>query len=59
MVRPAKMTLVVGTPLRPPEPGPNGRVPRRAVRELTERLAKEIQVLFDEAQVLAGRPNRH
>jgi 1-acyl-sn-glycerol-3-phosphate acyltransferase len=59
MVRPAKMTLVVGTPIRPPEPGPNGRVPRRAVRELTERLAKEIQVLFDEAQVLAGRPNRH
>ena len=55
----AGTTLVVGTPIRPPAPGPNGRVPRRAVRELTERLKGEIQVLFDEAQVLAGRPNRH
>lgn len=59
MVWPAKMTLVVGRPMQPPAPGPNGRVPRRAVRELTEKLSAEIQVLFDEAQVLAGRPNRH
>jgi len=56
---PAKMVLVVGQPIPPPASGPNGRVPRRAVRELTDRLSSEIQVLFDEAQALSGHPNRH
>jgi 1-acyl-sn-glycerol-3-phosphate acyltransferase len=57
--RPAKMTLVVGDPIQPPEKGESGRVSRRAVRELTAVLGEEIQRLFDEAQVLAGRPNRY
>jgi len=68
-LRPGKIHLVVGTPLYPPEPmwavAPEGeenagapaagkRASRRAVRELTERLRKEIQPLFDQAQVRAG-----
>ena len=56
--RPAKMVLVVGQPIAPPPPGENGRVPRRAVKELSGRLKAELQVLFDEAQALAGHPNR-
>ncbi len=31
---------------------------RKAVRELTAQLGERIQVLFDEAQALAGSPNR-
>jgi len=54
---PAKIVIVVGEPLYPPPPPESGRVPRRAVKELTERLRDEIQVLFDEAQALAGTPN--
>jgi 1-acyl-sn-glycerol-3-phosphate acyltransferase len=57
--RPKRLVIVVGPPLYPPPPPASGRVPRRAVRELTQRLGEEIQVLFDEAQVLAGTPNRH
>jgi hypothetical protein len=38
-------------------PTDGGRVPRSAVGELTKRLHVELQDLFDEAQVLAGRPN--
>jgi 1-acyl-sn-glycerol-3-phosphate acyltransferase len=57
--RPAQMTLVVGDPIQPPSKGDSGRVSRKAVRELTAVLGDEIQRLFDEAQVLAGRPNRY
>ncbi len=56
--RPTRMRLVVGPPLNPPV-SETGRVPRRAVRELSERLKAELQVLFDEAQEAVGRPNRH
>ena len=56
---PAKMVLVVGQPIPPPPPGESGRVPRRAVRELSRQLKAELQVLFDEAQALTGHPNRH
>jgi 1-acyl-sn-glycerol-3-phosphate acyltransferase len=55
--RPAKVVLLVGAPIPPPEPGPNGRVPRRAVGALSEELSSRLQALFDEAQALAGRPN--
>jgi 1-acyl-sn-glycerol-3-phosphate acyltransferase len=55
--RPTKLVLLVGEPIAPPAPGPNGRVPRRAVRETTEDLRRDLQVLFDEAQALAGTPN--
>lgn len=55
--RPARITVVVGAPIYPPRPGDNGRVPRRAVRELSDGLRATLQDLFDEAQALAGTPN--
>ena len=57
MVYPRKLTMVVGEPIYPPELGPKGRVPRQAVNTLTEQLSAAIQVLFDQAQELAGTPN--
>ena len=51
--RPVKVHVVVGPPLLPP-PTDGGRVSRRAVHELTERLRVEVQRLFDEAQKHAG-----
>jgi hypothetical protein len=55
-LKPVKCTLVIGPPLHP-EPGEPGKAPRRAVRELHERLQAELQRLFDEAQKKAGTPN--
>ena len=52
MLRPVKIRLVVGKPLRPEEREPGARVPRRAVAELTASLKDEVQRLFDEAQSL-------
>ena len=54
---PRKLTIVVGKPIYPPPPTGKGRVSRKAVKDLTERLRDEIQVLFDDAQVKAGTPN--
>ncbi|MBK9178293.1 MAG: 1-acyl-sn-glycerol-3-phosphate acyltransferase [Acidimicrobiales bacterium] len=54
LIRPVKIHVIVGEPVPPPAPGPSGRVPRRAVRELSDRLHEEIQVLFDVARVRAG-----
>jgi 1-acyl-sn-glycerol-3-phosphate acyltransferase len=48
--RPVKVRVLVGPPLLPPEAGEGRRTSRRAVHELTERLAAELQRLFDEAQ---------
>ncbi|MCX7621976.1 MAG: 1-acyl-sn-glycerol-3-phosphate acyltransferase, partial [Acidimicrobiales bacterium] len=56
---PSRIVIVVGEPIYPPPRPDGGRVPRRQVRELTDRLRDEIQVLFDEAQALAGTPNVH
>jgi 1-acyl-sn-glycerol-3-phosphate acyltransferase len=53
MVRPGRITLVIGPPLRA-EVDESGKAPRRAVRELTDQLHAELQRLFDEAQVRAG-----
>lgn len=56
--RPVRTCLVVGEPIQPPAPEPGkDKVGRRAVQELTARLAVEIQALFDEAQELVGDPN--
>jgi 1-acyl-sn-glycerol-3-phosphate acyltransferase len=57
LIRPVKLTLVVGAPLAPPVATEGGRVSRRAVKELTDKLRVEVQRCFDEAQERAGRPN--
>ncbi|MEY2588545.1 MAG: 1-acyl-sn-glycerol-3-phosphate acyltransferase [Acidimicrobiaceae bacterium] len=57
LLRPVKLTLVVGAPIAPPVATDAGRVSRRAVKELTEKLRIEVQRCFDEAQQRAGRPN--
>jgi 1-acyl-sn-glycerol-3-phosphate acyltransferase len=56
LLRPVKLTLVVGAPIAPPVATDAGRVSRRAVKELTEKLRIEVQRCFDEAQQRAGRP---
>lgn len=52
LIRPKKIVLVVGEPIAPP--AFEGRVPRRVVGELTERLHTSLQQLFDEADAKAG-----
>lgn len=51
--RPRRVVAVVGNPIPPPEKV-GCRVPRRAVRELTDRLCDELGDLYVEARVLAG-----
>ena len=48
-----KVVVVIGNPIMPPEKV-NGRVPRRAVKELTDTLYAELSDLYIEARVLAG-----
>jgi 1-acyl-sn-glycerol-3-phosphate acyltransferase len=57
MLHPTKLVLVVGDPIPPPPRTESGRTPRSAVAQLTEQLHDDIQELFDDAQVRAGRPN--
>ncbi|CAB4561453.1 unannotated protein [freshwater metagenome] len=56
MIYPKKCVLVIGEPIIAAV-DESGRVPRSAVKELTEQLTSELQRLFDEAQRLAGTPN--
>ena len=53
-IRPTRVVMVIGEPIRPQVT--EGRVPRRAVADLTEELRLGMQSCFDEAQRLAGRP---
>jgi 1-acyl-sn-glycerol-3-phosphate acyltransferase len=53
-LRPGRIALVVGKPIWPPPASGSGRASRRVVQELTDRLHEELQVVFDEAQVIAG-----
>ena len=54
-VHPARIHVIVGEPMLSEGAGDTGRVPRRAVRELTEQLEKELQRLFDEAEQKSAR----
>lgn len=56
-IRPAKMALVIGPPIPPPEQNERGRVPRKAVSAKTEELRLVLQDLFDEAMASVGDPN--
>jgi 1-acyl-sn-glycerol-3-phosphate acyltransferase len=56
MIKRVQIDMVVGEPLSAPQPAPGStRVSRRAVREATDTLAKELQQLYDEALDRAGR----
>lgn len=50
----SQLVLVVGDPIPAPPRTEQGRVPRTAVRDLTQTLHGELQRLFDEAQGQAG-----
>ena len=52
-IRPSKVVVVVGKPILAPLV--EGRVPRRVVNELMERVRLGIQEAFDEAQVKTGQ----
>jgi 1-acyl-sn-glycerol-3-phosphate acyltransferase len=54
-VSPVKVVMVVGEPILPPAKTESGRTSRRAVKEMTERLAVELQELLDRALQLSGR----
>lgn len=54
LIRPVRIHLVVGEPIRPPASAPGERTPRRAVRELTDTLHVELQRLLDVALSRAG-----
>lgn len=57
MIYPRKSVVIVGEPIIVPV-DENGRVPRSAVRDITQQLSDVLQRLFDEAQMLAGCPNQ-
>jgi 1-acyl-sn-glycerol-3-phosphate acyltransferase len=57
--RRSTLVLLIGDPIPAPARTEAGRMPRSAVGALTQELHAALQDLFDEAQVLAGRPNRH
>lgn len=56
VLRPVKVHMVIGEPIHPPPATEGGRASRRVVHELTERLAEELQRLFDEARAKAEPP---
>ena len=53
-LRPVRIAIVIGEPIVPPV-ADGRRGSRRAVRELTDQLHKQLQVLFDAAQVQGRR----
>jgi 1-acyl-sn-glycerol-3-phosphate acyltransferase len=54
-ILPVKVVMIVGPVIEMPDRQPSGRVSRRAVAEVSDRLHQELQALFDEALAAAGR----
>jgi len=50
LLYPARVHVIVGEPIVPAPVPEGGRVARSTVRDLSERLRKELQRLFDEAE---------
>jgi 1-acyl-sn-glycerol-3-phosphate acyltransferase len=50
-----KLVLILGEPIPVPPAGEKGRLPRSAVRDMTEQLQASLQALFDEAQAKSGK----
>ena len=53
MIHPRKCVMIIGDPIEV-QPDADGRVPRSAVKDVTERLSASLQELFDRSQQLAG-----
>jgi len=49
-IRPVKVSIIVGSLIRPPLPTDSGRVGRKGVRALSDQLRQRLQELFDQAQ---------
>ena len=49
MIRPAKVRVLIGEPIYPDVPL-TGRVPRRAITEVSEQIRIEVQKLYDEVR---------
>lgn len=56
LIRPHKVHVIIGRPIPAPAPV-DGRMPRAAVREVSQQLHDALQDLFDRAQVRVGQPN--
>ena len=56
--RPKKVVVKFGDPMFVGNPDKPGRVPRAELEVAAAELRERLQVVFDEAQVLAGTPNR-
>ena len=56
MIYPRKCVVIIGEPISA-QVDENGRIPRSAVKDITQELSLDLQRLFDEAQQLAGCPN--
>ena len=54
-IKRVKVVVVVGDPIPPPARSESGRLPRRGVTELTERLTVDLQAVYDQAMQAAGR----
>lgn len=54
LLRPVKIHVIIGDPIVPEPRSEGGRVPRRAIKELTVDLAARIQATFDEARANAA-----
>jgi 1-acyl-sn-glycerol-3-phosphate acyltransferase len=54
-LRRSQLVMIVGDPIPAPAHTDAGRVPRTAVRDLTEAVGAELQRLFDQARAAAGR----
>ena len=54
LIRPVRIHMVVGEPIWPDWSLENGRPPRRVVHALTEKVHKELQQLFDQADAKVG-----
>ena len=54
LIRPVKITMIIGKPIVPEAREDGARVPRRVVTEITAQLKDEVQRLFDDAQRAAG-----
>jgi 1-acyl-sn-glycerol-3-phosphate acyltransferase len=50
MIKPVKVTIIIGEPLTPPAPTESGRVGRKGVKVLSDQLRGRLQELFDAAQ---------